>query len=133
MARRAKVFLSHKRSDAKLAQRISAALERAGLSVWDTSMLSTSTTINEALMREARKADAMVIIIASVDDPVSAWGQFEVGLFWGQSKPVIVLAAHTVPAASLPVELASAPRHTFDPADPEQAARRIADDLLAAA
>jgi nucleoside 2-deoxyribosyltransferase len=133
MSRRAKVFLSHKASDAKLAQRIAKALEQAGVSVWDSSRMRLGSASNASLMQEARRADAMVIIIGSVDDPVSAWGQYEIGLFWGQSKPVIVLAANTVPAASLPVELVSERRHSFDPANPEQAARRIADDLLAAA
>lgn len=133
MPKRARIFLSHKLRDAQLAQRIAAELENAGLSVWDISRLSASASVHDALMKEARKADVMVVIVGSVDDPVSAWGQFEIGLFWGQSKPVIVLVADTVPAGSLPVELASTPRHTFDPANPETAARRVADQLLAAA
>lgn len=133
MRRHAKVLLSYQNHDMQLALRVEAEFEKVGISTWDINQETIRGSIRDAIVRQARGAAALVLIVRSIDNPISAWGQFEVGVFWGLSKPVIILAADTVPASSLPVELASAPRHSFDPANPRDAVRRIADDLLAAA
>lgn len=125
--------MSHSGRDSSFAHRVSDALRTMGVKPLDPLNYSAGGNIRKAVLSAARAADALIVIVASGDERLPAWAEYEVGLFDALNKPVIVLASDRIPAASMPVELRGNRWHSFDAAKPEQAARWLANELLAAA
>jgi precorrin-6B methylase 1 len=128
-----RVFVSHNLRDEGLARLIADELRRAGVDAVNPLWNMAAGSFRDQVLKTARQADVLIVIVSSGDTTLSSWGQYEVGLFDAQNKPVIVLASNKVPAAALPYEIREYRWHTFDPAHPELAARKVASDLLAAA
>jgi ApbE superfamily uncharacterized protein (UPF0280 family) len=128
-----KVLVSHSGRDSAVAQRVSDALRTMGVTPLDPLNFSAGVTVRKAVLRASKVADALIVIVATGDERLPAWAEYEVGLFDAQNKLIIVLASDRIPADSMPVELKGNRWHSFDPAKPEQAARWLANELLAAA
>ena len=67
-----KVFLSHSHADAPLAARVSAALQRSGLEVWDTDLdVLPGDNWAAAVGRALEESDAMVVLLTqdSINSP----------------------------------------------------------------
>lgn len=57
------VFISHASTDSKLAMRVAAVLNKAGMQAWDGSQIFPGDNWGDALAEALRKSDAMVVLL----------------------------------------------------------------------
>ena len=129
-----RVFISHSRQDADLAHRIAVELEKAGLSAVDPEYrISQGESWRSAVLDAMSQSHAVVAVVGSPLDAHETWVSYEVGMAEATAKPVIVMAPDTHPVSDLPPDLRETRVRTFDPQAPEQGARAVAREILAAA
>jgi hypothetical protein len=75
----------------------------------------------------------MVLVVGAPESTSASWAGYELGIAEALARPVLVLLSHNRSVGELLFELSDLPVLSFDPAQPERAAREIVDRLLAAA
>jgi hypothetical protein len=94
-----KVYLSYSQQDSRVAAKLRAGLENAGLEVLDQTRLSESEPMSEALRRMMEQCDVVIGLLC--EDEISPWVSDEIKTAVTSSKPTFVL----LPAGASSVEL----------------------------
>ncbi len=129
-----RVFLSHGARDASITAAIGRALRKHGVEAFDVfESTAEAGYVRETVKSAIRRADGFVLVLGAPDTATSSWASYELGMAEALSKPVLLLLSHKHAVAELPPDLVGLPTLSFDPANPERAAREIVDRLLAAA
>jgi hypothetical protein len=97
--RRPTIFLSYSTQDSRVASRLRAGLEKAGLKVLDQTQIGGGESWDEALTRMIAKADAVVGLVC--EDEVSPWVSQEIGAAVASAKNVLLLVAAGASISSL--------------------------------
>jgi hypothetical protein len=126
------IFLSHSHRDSALAERIEREFEKLGLPTFTARDIRAGEDWRKAIETSVRRADMLLLLIASPEAAASSWMGYEAGMAEALGKRVMVLASDRHSVSELPIDLASWPIVNFDPRSPETAARDIVERLAAA-
>jgi hypothetical protein len=94
------VYLSYSTQDSRLASKLRAGLQDAGLEVFDQTQLGAGELWSEALRRMIAQADAVVGLVS--EDEISPWVSAELKAAEASSKPALVLLAADASGIKLP-------------------------------
>ncbi|MFQ5639797.1 MAG: toll/interleukin-1 receptor domain-containing protein [bacterium] len=134
-----KVFISYTQSDEKLARKVAASLEQAGLDVWDDREILPGDNWADKIAQALRESDAMVVLLTP-EALRSSWVSRDIEYALGEkgySKrliPVLVGPPKKISKENIPWIL----RHLqlimlAEPDKEEEGIRQIAQALLDAA
>jgi len=129
-----KLFLSHSRRDAGLATSVARELRRLGVEAFDACEgVASGEGWRRTIKAAIRRAKGFVLVVGVPEVASSSWTGYELGMAEALGKPILILLSHNRAVGELPVEMSELPVLSFDPENPEQAAREVVDRLLAAA
>lgn len=129
-----RVFLSHSRRDADLAAGIARELRKRGVEPFDVfEDVASGEDWRQTIKQAIRRADGFVLVVGAPEVTSSSWAGYELGIAEALGKPILVLLSHNRTVGELLFDMSELPVLSFDPEQPEQAAREIVDRLLAAA
>jgi hypothetical protein len=97
------VYLSYSAQDSRVAAKLRAGLEDAGLKVLDQTRLGAGEPWSEALQRMMAQSDAVVGLVC--EDEISPWVSAEIQAAVASAKPALVLVAVGVSTAGLPSDV----------------------------
>jgi hypothetical protein len=97
------VYLSYSTQDSRVAAKLRAGLQSAGLEVLDQTRLSPGEPWSEALSRMMVKSDAVLGLVC--EDEISPWVSGEIKAAVASSKPALVLLASGASSAGLPSDV----------------------------
>lgn len=127
------VFISSSQRDASLAQGVESALERLGFDAFNPAReLQAGGNWRKAIHAAIKRADAVVMLVASPQTVTSSWALYEVGMAEALGKQVMVLLPNTFSVTELPADIASSQIVDFDPKAPDRAAHDIVARLAIA-
>ncbi len=129
-----RIFLSYNHRDTDLARRIAAEFQRAGLAAMDPdTQIAQGASWRTAVRAALDQSAALVVVLGSPFKAGEGWLTYEIGMAEASNKPVIVMSPDTHSISDLPADFLNSNIHTFDPRQPEAAARAVAHEILSAA
>ena len=131
-----KVFISHAHTDEPLVKKVAAALEEAGLEVWDaTREILFGDNWADKVAQALQESEAMVVLLTP-DALRSNWVRWEVGYALGEQGyarrliPVVVGDPDELPMENVPWILRRLHMIRLDQSPKEEEIRRIPQALL---
>jgi hypothetical protein len=109
------IYLSYSTQDSRVAAKVRAGLESAGVEVLDQTRLGPDEPLTEALQRMIVRSEAVVGLVG--DDEISPWVDAEIKAALASSKPALVLLTSGASAPGLPdnVHVVSVDPNHLDP------------------